>query len=78
MSAKKRGRPRGERPPKRTVCLRLDVDLHDQLTRAAWWERTTLTALIEKAVAGPLRQAQKRHNHGKPFEPLPHEQEEGP
>lgn len=75
MTDKKKGRPRGEKPPKKLRTIKLDQDFERQLIRAAYWARTTVNAIIEEGAALVLQRLEAQHNQGKPFKPTPNEDE---
>lgn len=68
---KRRGRPKGLKPPKRQYPLKLDEDTRGQLTAAAYWTRQSANALIEEGIGIVVRRLRETHNGGKPFPPRP-------
>jgi hypothetical protein len=72
MSGKKRrGRPKGQTPPKRQYPLKLDEETRAQLAAAAYWTRRSANSIIEEGIGVVLRRLQQEHNGGKPFPPRP-------
>jgi len=53
------------------VGCRFPVALWEQFRAAAWAERKSATAALEELMRGYVARAQKQHNGGEPFEPLP-------
>jgi hypothetical protein len=68
---KRRGRPKGPRPPKRQFPLKLDEETRAQLAAAAYWTRQSANAIIEQGLGVVLRRLQEEHNGGQPFPPRP-------
>lgn len=68
---KKRGRPKGPRPPKRQFPLKLDEETRAQLAAAAYWTRQSANAIVEQGIGIVLRRLQQAHNDGKPFPTKP-------
>jgi hypothetical protein len=68
---KRRGRPKGPRPPKRQFPLKLDEETRAQLAAAAYWTRQSANAIVEEGLGVVLRWLQEEHNGGQPFPPRP-------
>jgi len=56
---------------RRMVGCRFPVALWEQFRAAAWAERKSATRALEELIAVYVARAQKQHNGGEPFEPLP-------
>lgn len=69
MPAKRgRGRPAGQTPPRKNVCVRILTDLYEQAQAAvlAAGDRT-LTDVLERHLRRYVATAQRVHNGGRPF-----------
>jgi uncharacterized protein (DUF4415 family) len=74
QNKKTRGRPKGDRPPKKLVSFKFQPEFIEHLTRAAYWSRTSVTAILEEWGQRGVEDLQRRHNKGKPFAQVPEDQ----
>jgi hypothetical protein len=68
---RKPGRPKGPRPPKQQVAVKLTEETRGQLMAAAYWTRQSANAIVEEGIGVVLRLLQQTYNRGKPFPPKP-------
>jgi hypothetical protein len=71
---RKRGRPKGSKPPKKLRPIKFDPEFEERLKNAAYWVRTSVNAIVEEGARLVLERLERDHNSGQPFPPKPGQQ----